>query len=144
MDMDVLFEFIKQNWLVFLIALIVLFIIVSFVKTMVKWAFVIIIVAVVAVYSGITWSDIDQAVTTVKDETVQQLKGQAMDAMISEAKKATFEEESDGSYTIKSPNLEVKGSKNSTKVNISFHGVSLGEWEMDDTIKQFVNEAKSK
>ena len=144
MDMNALFEFIKQNWLVFLIALIVLFIIVSFVKTMIKWAFVIVIVAAVAVYSGITWDSIDQAVSTVKEETVQQLKDQAMSAMINEAQKATYEMGSDGTYTITSPNLELKGSTDSSKVQVSFRGVPLGEWDINDTIKQYISEAQKK
>lgn len=142
MDMEALFEFIKQNWLIFLIALIVLFVIVSFVKTMVKWAFVLVIVAAIAVYSGITWNDIDKAVTTVKDETVQQMKDQAMEAMVSEAKKATYEKSADGSFTIKSPNLELKGKLDSKKVQVSFRGVSLGEWDVNGTIQKFVDEAK--
>lgn len=85
--MDMWFEFIKQNWLIFLIALIVLFVIVSFVKTMVKWALVLVIIAAVAVYSGITWDNVNQVVTNVKDETVQKLKEQATQAMLDEAKK---------------------------------------------------------
>lgn len=86
-QMDMWFEFIKQNWLIFLIALIVLFVIVSFVKTMVKWALVLVIIAAVAVYSGITWDNVNQVVTNVKDETVQKLKEQATQAMLDEAKK---------------------------------------------------------
>nr|WP_036698634.1 hypothetical protein [Paenibacillus taiwanensis] len=142
--MNQLFEFLKQNWLIFLIALIVLFVIVSFVKTVVKWALVLVIVAAVAVYSGITWNDIDNVVTTVKDETVQQLKDQAMNAMVQEAKKATFSAGADGTYTIKSPNVELKGSTNSSKVKLAFNGVSLGEWEINDTMKLFIDEAKKK
>lgn len=142
MDMNTLFEFLKEHWLVFLVALIVLLLIVNFVKTMIKWALVVIIIAGIAVYSGITWPDINQAVNTVKNETVQQLKDQALETMISEAKKATYEAEADGTYKITSPNLELKGSKDSSKVNVSFRGVSLGEWDMNDTIKQYIAQAK--
>lgn len=141
-QLEIWFEFIKQNWLVFLIALIVLLAIVSFVKTMIKWALVVVIVAAVAVYSGITWDDVNHAVTTVKDETVQKLKDQALVSMMEEAKKATFKSNEDGTFTVKSPNLELTGTPNSDKVKLSFNGVSLGEWSMNETIRQFVKEAK--
>lgn len=140
--MDTWFEFIKQNWLIFLIALIVLFVIVSFVKTMVKWALVLVIIAAVAVYSGITWDNINQVVTNVKDETVQKLKEQATQAMLDEAKKATFTAEKDGSYTIKTPSLVLTGKSDSGKVNVSFSGVPLGEWDINDTLRQFIDKAK--
>lgn len=141
-QMEMWFEFIKQNWLVFLIALIVLFVIVSFVKTMVKWALVVVIVAAVAVYSGITWDDVNNVVTTVTDEAVDKLKDQAVQAMMDEAKQADFTTNEDGTYTIKTSNLEMKGTPNSGKVNVSFRGVSLGEWDMNDSIRQFIQAAK--
>ncbi|WP_342663181.1 ATPase [Paenibacillus assamensis] len=141
-QMDTLFEFIKQNWLLFLIALIVLLVIISFVKTMIKWALVVVIVAGVAVYSGVTWKDIDQVVTTVKDETVAKLKDQAIQAMKDEASKATYERNKDGSYTVKTPSLELKGQAGSTKVHVSLGGVSLGEWESTEMIRQFIEGAK--
>ncbi|BFH12108.1 ATPase [Paenibacillus dendritiformis] len=143
-QMDMWFEFIKQNWLIFLIALIVLFVIVSFVKTMVKWALVLVIIAAVAVYSGITWDNIDQVVTNVKDETVQKLKEQATQAMLDEAKKATYTAEKDGTYTIKTPSLVLTGKSDSGKVNVSFSGVPLGEWDINDTLRQFIDKAKQK
>ncbi|NMM51874.1 ATPase [Paenibacillus aquistagni] len=144
MDMNMLFEFIQQNWLIFLIALIILLVVVNVVKTMVKWALVIVIVAAVAVYSGISWNDINQVVTTVKDETVQKLKDQAMQAMVDEAKTATYERNADGSFVIKSDNLELKGTEGSSKVEVAFNGVSLGKWEINDTIKAFMETAKQR
>lgn len=142
--MDMWFAFIKQNWLMFLIALIVLFVIVSFVKTMVKWALVLVIIAAVAVYSGITWDNINQVVTNVKDESVQKLKEQAIQAMLDEAKKATYTAEKDGTYTIKTPSLVLTGKLDSGKVNVSFSGVPLGEWNINDTLHEFIDKAKQK
>lgn len=141
-QLEMWFEFIKQNWLVFLIVLIVLLAIVSFMKTMMKWALIVVIIVAVAVYSGITLDDVSHVVTTVKDETVQKLKDQAVNAMLDEMKKVSFKTNEDGTYTLKSPSLEVNGTPNSDKVNVLFNGVSLGEWSMTDTIRQFVKEAK--
>lgn len=142
--MNMLFEFLQQNWLIFLIALIILLVVINVVKTMVKWALVIVIVAAVAVYSGISWNDINQVVTTVKDETVQKLQDQALQAMIDEAKNATYEVQADGSFIIKTDNIELKGTEGSSKVEVSFKGVSLGKWEINDTIKTFMDTAKQR
>lgn len=136
------FEFVKQNWLVFSIALLVLLIVVSFVKTMVKWAFVVLIVVFVGVYSGITLDNVNDVVTAVKDETVMKLKDQALQTMMAEIEQATFHSNKDGTFTIQSPNVKLHGAVGSHKVNVTFNDVPLGEWNLDDTLRQFVQKAK--
>ncbi|WP_232277386.1 ATPase [Paenibacillus sp. 481] len=140
--MEMWFEYLKENWLFFLIALIVLFVVVSFVKTMIKWALVVVIIAAVAVYGGFTWDDVNQVVTTVKDETVQKLKEQAIQAMVEEAEKAKFTANENGTYTISTSSLELTGKPNSGKVGVTFGGVSLGEWELNEAVREFIQTAK--
>ncbi|MOA64160.1 hypothetical protein D3C78_1901270 [compost metagenome] len=62
--------------------------------------------------------------------------------MKNEAKEATLSQNSDGTYTIKTPNLEVTGETGNDKVKVTFRGVSLGEWSMNDTLEAFISEAK--
>ena len=77
MDTQVWIEFLKQNWLVIAIALIVLFIVLNVVRTVIKWALAVLIIVGLLVYSGISLDKIGEVVTTVKEETVDTIKRSA-------------------------------------------------------------------
>lgn len=142
MDVQVWTEFLQENWLVIVVALVILFLVLNFVKTLVKWALVLVIAAFIIIYSGITLKDIGDAVTTVKDQAVSISQSEAMNMMKNEAKEAKFTKNADGSFTIKTPNLEVNGTPGSDKVKVMFRGVSLGEWSVNSTLESFIQEAK--
>ncbi|MGG6310190.1 hypothetical protein [Paenibacillus macerans] len=142
MDVQVWTEFLQENWLVIVVALVILFLVINFVKTVVKWALVLVIAAFIIIYSGITLKDIGEAVTTVKEQAVNISKSEALDMMKNEAKEAQLIQNPDGTFTITTPNLEVTGQTGSDKVKVSFHGVSLGEWSVNETLEAFIQEAK--
>ncbi|WP_334075417.1 MULTISPECIES: hypothetical protein [Paenibacillus] len=142
MNLEVWTEFLKQNWLVIVVALVVLFLILNFVKTLVKWALVLVIAAFVIIYSGISLKDIGDAITTVKDQAVEISRSEAMNMMKKEAADAKMTRNPDGTFTIKTPNLEVSGKEGDGKVKVMFHGVSLGEWKVSDTLEAFIQQAK--
>ncbi|WP_249530022.1 hypothetical protein [Paenibacillus brevis] len=141
LNVDVWVEFLKSNWLVIVVALVVLFVVLNFVKTVVKWALVLVIAAFVIIYSGIELKDIGEAVTAVKDQAVTISKNEALNMLKDEAGEAKMTSNADGTFTITTPNLEVTGSQGADKVKVSFHGVPLGEWSMNDTLEAFIQEA---
>ncbi|MFG1730127.1 hypothetical protein [Paenibacillus sp. 843] len=143
MDTQVWIEFLKQNWLVIAIALIVLFIVLNVVRTVIKWALAVLIIVGLLVYSGISLDKIGEVVTTVKEETVDTIKKEALNMMMKEAKEAKYTSNRDGTYSIKAPNLELKGSSGSEEVEVTFRGVSVGKWDINDTIQSFIDDAKS-
>ncbi len=143
MDTQVWIEFLKQNWLVIAIALIVLFIVLNVVRTVIKWALAVLIIVGLLVYSGISLDKIGEVVTTVKEETVDTIKKEALNMMMKEAKEAKYTSNGDGTYSIKAPNLELKGSADSKEVEVTFRGVSVGKWDINDTIQSFIDDAKS-
>lgn len=143
MDMQVWIEFLKQNWLVIAIALVILFIVLNVVRTVIKWALVVLIIGGLLIYSGISLDKIQEVVTTVKDETVDTIKTEALNMMMKEAKEAKYTSNGDGTYSIKAPNLELTGSAGSEKVDVTFRGVSVGKWEINETIRSFIDDAKS-
>ncbi|MCL6603844.1 MAG: hypothetical protein K6T94_13290 [Paenibacillus sp.] len=142
MDMQVWSQFIRENWLVIIIALVILFAVVNLVKTVLKWAIVIIIVVGLFIYSGVTIDQLGDAVNKVKNETVSTLKSEAQEVMLKEAKEAVYTMNDDGTFTITSPNIEVKGTAGQDKVDVTFRGVSLGKWSINDTMKSFIDEAR--
>lgn len=141
LNVDVWIEFLKSNWLVIVVALVILFVVLNFVKTVVKWALVLVIAAFVIIYSGIELKDIGEAVTAVKDQAVTISKNEAMNMLKDEAGEAKMTNNTDGTFTITTPNLEVKGSPGEDKVKVSFRGVPLGEWSVNDTLDAFIQEA---
>lgn len=143
MDTQVWIEFLKQNWLVIAIALIILFIVLNVVRTVIKWALAVLIIVGLLVYSGISLDKIGEVVTTVKEETVDTIKKEALSMMMKEAKEAKYTSNGDGTYSIKAPNLELKGSDGSDEVEVTFRGVSVGKWDINDTIQSFIDDAKS-
>lgn len=143
MDTQVWIEFLKQNWLVIAIALIILFIVLNVVRTVIKWALAVLIIGGLLVYSGISLDKIGEVVTTVKEETVDTIKKEALNMMMKEAKEAQYTSNGDGTYSIKAPNLELNGSAGSKEVEVTFRGVSVGKWDINDTIQSFIDDAKS-
>lgn len=144
MDVQVWTDFLQQNWLVIIIALVVLFVVLNLVKTMVKWVLAIVIVAGLLIYSGISLDQIGEVVTTVKDETVDTVKSEAMNMMLKEAKAAKYTENVDGTtYTVTTPNVRLEGTKGTETVEVTFKGVPLGQWKVNDTIITFVESAQS-
>jgi hypothetical protein len=143
LDTQVWIEFLKQNWLVIAIALIILFIVLNVVRTVIKWALAVIIIVGLLVYSGISLDKIGEVVTTVKEETVDTIKKEALNMMMKEAKEAKYTSNGEGTYSIKAPNLELKGSDGSEEVEVTFRGVSVGKWDINDTIQSFIDDAKS-
>lgn len=141
-DLQVWTEFLKENWLVIVVALVILFLVINFVKTVVKWALVLVIAAFIIIYSGITLKDIGEAVSTVKEQAVNISKTEVLNMMKNEAKDAKLTQNPDGTFTITTPNLEVAGQAGSDKVKVTFRDVSLGEWSINDTLEAFIQEAK--
>ncbi|WP_083676376.1 hypothetical protein MHI37_22725 [Paenibacillus sp. FSL H8-0548] len=137
-DLDTWTAFFKEHWLVLVIALIVLFIIVRIVKTVLKWAIVAVIVIGLVVYSGYSMDDLKQIGTKVAD-TVKQ---EAINAMVGEAKDATFVTNADGTFTVKTRNVELSGKPGDNEVAVSFRGTQLGKWEIDSTIQTVIDQAK--
>lgn len=143
MNIEVIKEFVMQNWLVIVVALIILFFVLNVVKTVLKWAIAIIIIAALLIYSGISMDQIKQTVTDVQSSTMDTLKKEATSMMLKEASKATYTKGQDGAFTITSPNVEIKGRTNSDKVDVTFRGISVGEWKVDnETIRTFVKQAQ--
>lgn len=144
LNVDVWVEFLKSNWLVIVVALVVLFVVLNFVKTVVKWALVLVIAAFLIIYSGIELKDIGKAVDAVKSVTEQAVtisKNEALNMLKEEAGEAKMTKNADGTFTITTPNMEVTGSQGADTVKVSFHGVPLGEWAMNDTLAAFIQEA---
>lgn len=137
-DLDTWTAFFKEHWLVIVIALIVLLLIVRIVKTVVKWAIVAVIVIGLVVYSGYSMDDLKQIGTKVAD-TVKQ---EALNAMVGEAKDATFVTNKDGTFTVKTKNVELTGKPGENEVAVSFRGTQLGKWELDSTIQTLIDQAK--
>ncbi|WP_454193748.1 hypothetical protein [Paenibacillus sp. Marseille-Q7038] len=144
MDLEVWKEFVQQNWLVIIVALILLFIVINVLKTVLKWAIVLVIVAALIIYSGVSLDQIKDVVTDVSSSTVETVKTEAQELMQNEAKQATYVLHKDGTFTITSPNVEVTGEQGKDKVKVSLRGVSVGEWSINNAaVKEYMETAQN-
>ncbi|WP_138754736.1 hypothetical protein [Paenibacillus sinopodophylli] len=137
-DWDTWTAFFKEHWLVLIIALIVLLIIVRIVKTVIRWAIAAVIIIGIIVYSGYSMDDLKEIGTKVAD-TVKQ---EAVSAMAGEAKDATFVTNADGTFTVKTKNVELTGVPGENEVAVSFRGTELGKWKLDSAIQTLIDQAK--
>lgn len=144
MDIEIWKEFISQNWLVIVIALILLFVVINVLRTVLKWAIVVVIVAAVIIYSGVSFDQIKTVVTDVGTSTMDTLRTEAAELMKKEAEKAEYVVNPDGTFTITSPNVEVNGKQGEDKVKVSVRGISLGEWSVNDTVRLFMETAQNR
>lgn len=142
--MNQLQSFVQDQWLVIAGAVIVLLLVVKLVKTAIKWAVILAIVAGVLVY-GANYKD---TLTSIKDAVVEtatstvadSIKQQAADAIKNEAKEAKFTSNPDGSYTIKSKSVQVEGKPGSDTVKVTIAGQTFNM--KADALQAFVEQAK--
>ena len=144
-DSEAWSQFIQDHWIVVAVALLAIIIVVKAVKTVVKWVLVAAIVIGFAVYGGYSIDDLKEVgskVSEVGDKVTNELKDQAIKTMAGEAGEAQYVNNADGSYTITTPNLELTGVPNTGKVSVKLRGVSLGTWDMEGKVREFVVQAR--
>ncbi|WP_226001726.1 hypothetical protein [Paenibacillus sp. BJ-4] len=135
-------QIVQDNWLYILIGLVLLLVILKIVRTLVKWLIVIVVIAGLLIYSGISFEQVGKVVTQAKDDAINKVQSEALDMMIKEGKNAKYTSNGDGTFSVTSSNLEVKGPYEGDKVKVWFKGMSLGEWSMSDTVKKYIESAK--
>jgi len=139
LDTDAWLTFLQDNWIVIAVAIVAILLVMKLVKTVLKWVLVAAIVIGIATYGGFSIDDIKEAGAKVTDEA----KDQAIKAMAGEANEATYTANDDGSYTIKTKNLELNGVPNSGEVSVKFRGISLGTWDLQGEVRDFVVKART-
>ncbi|MFD2613744.1 hypothetical protein [Paenibacillus gansuensis] len=142
--LDQLGTFLQDRWFVIVGAVIVLLIIINVVKTVLKWVLVLALVAGVYFYGADYIGNIKDigALKNLGAEVASTLKTEALKAMAGEAADATYQSGGDGTFTITTKNLELKGQAGSDEVNVSFRGQSLGKVKIDDTVRVFIETSK--
>lgn len=139
-DTETWTTFLKDNWLVLAIGLIVLLIVIRIVKTVMKWAIVAIVVIGLVLYSGYSLDDVKEIGTKVMDN----VKEEAISAMVGDAAEAEYTVNEDGTYTVKSDSIELKGEVGSSEVQVSLHGSPFITLQLEGVIQTFIDQAKEK
>ncbi len=130
--------FIKENFWGLLIVAIGLIIVLSIVKTMVKWVIVILVLAGVFLYGA-------NFVGNIQDfgkQAVQYTKEQAVKLLIEEAKRAEYTLNKDGTYTIRSDRITLSGKIGSSEATLSILGQQF-PIQLDETLKKVIQEIET-
>jgi len=133
-------QFFQDHWIVVLAAVVVLVIVLKVVKTVLKWVLAAAIIVGVVLYGGYSVDDLSAIGSKVEAGTKEAI----LKAAVNEASKAEYTAKPDGSYVIKTPNLELKGEKGSGKVRIAFQGIPAGTWDVEGPIRTLIEQAESK
>jgi hypothetical protein len=136
---DAWLQFLQDHWIVVVAAVVVIFVIMKLVKTVLKWLLVAAIIVGVVAYGGYSIKDLAAIGTKVEAEA----KNQAIKAMAGEVSKAEYKDNGDGSYTVKTPNLELNGVPNSGEVTVKYRGVSLGTWKVEGAVRTLIEQARA-
>lgn len=132
--------FVQDKWFIILAAAIALFIVIKVLKTVVKWIIVLAILAGLIVY-GANYTD---QLKEVSGKVIEYAKEEAFNALLGDVDNAQYDEQSDGTFTIKSSNdhITLSGSKGSDEVEISYRGQSF-TFQLGDTLQSFIDQVKS-
>src|SRR5690606_22347563 len=107
-------------------------IVLKLVKTVLKWALVIVIVLGVLAYGGYSVTDLTET-----------LKREAISVMTAGAENAEYREMGGGAFEITASDLKLTGEAGSDRVRVAYRGIPLGSWQMDDVIREFVERARA-
>ncbi|MBE3555206.1 MAG: hypothetical protein IMW85_09545 [Thermicanus sp.] len=130
--------FVKENFWGLLIVAIGLIIVLSIVKTMVKWVIVILVLVGVYLYGA-------NFVANVQDlgkQAAQYTKEQAVKLLIEEAKRAEYTLNKDGTYTIRSDRITLSGKIGSNEAILSILGQQF-PIQLDETLKKVIQEIET-
>lgn len=136
--MDQWLQFAQEQWYVLVLGLIAVAVIIKVIKAVVKWVLIIAVIVGIGYY-GLNYTD---KIKEVGSQVMDYAKEQAFEAMAGEAENAEYTMEPDGSYTIRSTNLTLRGEADSDKVEISFKGQSF-TFSINDAIQVYIDHAKS-
>jgi hypothetical protein len=149
-DTDAWVQFAQDHWVIVAVAIVAIFVIVKLVKTVLKWVLIAAIIIGIVAYGGYSIDDlgdvgskVTEEIGVIGDKVTAELKDQAIKSMAGEASEATYINNDDGSYSIKSTNLELTGVPNSGEITVKFHGQSLGTWKMEGAVRDYVVKARA-
>jgi hypothetical protein len=136
---DAWLQFLKDHWVVVVIAVLAIFVVSKVVKTVIKWVLIAAILIGIVAYGGYSINDLG----AIGNKVTSGVKDEAIKAMAGEAEKARYQDNGDGTYTVTTPNLELSGVPNSGKVEVKFRGLSLGTWNMEGAVRDLIVKARA-
>ncbi|WP_068773909.1 hypothetical protein [Paenibacillus sp. FJAT-26967] len=135
--MEAWIAFIQERWLLIAAAIIVLLVVISLVKTIIKWVLVIVIVGALLVY-GANYKDTLQSVSGA---ALTEISSQAIKTIQDEAKDAKYTKNPDGTYTVGTKSVKIEGKDGSADVAITFMNRTFNV-KADSAIQAFIDQAK--
>lgn len=134
--MDFTLELVKafmiEKWWIIAGALVAIIIVIRIAKAIVKWVLILAIVAGVLFYAG-----------SSADSLTASLKEKAVEAAVGEQSSATYEANPDGSFSLKTDNFTIQGSASDPQVELLFRGISLGKFDLNDTLSALIAAGKA-
>lgn len=138
--MEALQSFAMENWFWLVIAAIGLIIIINVVKTVIKWAIVIIVIGAILIY-GFNY-DVG-TLKNLSENAVNYTKEQAVKNLLNEAFNATYEVDGNGNYTVKTKSATLRGKAGAEQAELEIMGQKFNI-HVDQALKAFIEQVKEK
>lgn len=138
MDWEQWLVFIQDRWLFLLIAAVILFLIIKFVQTLLKWLIVVIIVVVVMLYGANYTEDLKEFGSRI----VEYSKEEALEIMSGELEDADYEVHSDGTFTITTNNFVMEGAADEDDVRITYRNQTITV-KRTDFVERIIEQVRS-
>lgn len=138
--MEAFSTFVQENLVLLVVALIAIILVISLVKTVIKWVIVAIVVVGILVY-GFNY-DVS-TLQNVGEKVLNYTKEEVIELLIGDVKNATYEESSDGSFTIFGNNMRLDGKVGSNEVEVIIAGQRF-TFKIDEALQKYIDQVKSK
>jgi hypothetical protein len=135
--MDQLLAFVQDRWLMILIVVIAIILIFKIMKSIVKWLFILALIAAIIIYG----SNYSGEIKEIGSKIVDYSKEEAIKAFIGDSSDSSYVTTEDGGYTVTKGSFSLQGTKGSKDVILTYKGQSIN-LKLDDTLDAIVAAAE--
>ncbi|MBP1154340.1 MULTISPECIES: hypothetical protein [unclassified Paenibacillus] len=140
--MDFISTFLAERWFVIAAALVILFVVITVVKTVMKWVIVLALLAGLFFYGASYKDQLLELGSTVGAKVAEEAKAQAMSVITEEAKDAKYTVNPDGSYSVTTKSVKLDGRPGESSVQVTFMNQTF-TWNLDDITRALIEQAKN-
>jgi hypothetical protein len=109
----------------------------------IKWGLILAVIAALLWYGSNYKGKLTDAGRNAGTKVMTEAKDHAMHALENEVDDAHWEGNADGSFTVRTQSLEIRGKSGAKKVRVTFRGQSF-EMDFEGAVQRLVEQAKKK
>jgi hypothetical protein len=133
-------EFLSQRWYVVLAAVAIVFVALKLAKAVVKWGLVLVALVGVVVY-GVRFESRPPSLEKMLGAPLSGAQDQLAKVVEKEMADARYEAHRDGSFTVRTRSVEIRGKTGARDVKLTFMDRTV-DVRLDDTLAKLIDQAR--